>query len=88
MELTDRPPNGCSYSWCLTFQRWQYPDCVVRAYDGENYSEVQSLRVKLENDSGDDDDSPGFGAALLLIIIPIAVVIRRFIVLHSLETIK
>ena len=60
-------------------------DFRVRAYDGESYSEVRSLRLKLEkgdtpgDDDDDDDDSPGFGAgaALLAVIVVVASVAFR-----------
>jgi len=46
----------------------------VRAYDGEDYSDMVTWKLSVNNeetpsddDDDDDDDSPGFGAALLLV---------------------
>jgi hypothetical protein len=52
---------------------------LVRAYDGEDFSETLVWHVNVESDQeipqiNDDDDDPAFGAALLFVALVVVVV--------------
>jgi len=59
-----------NYQWNTKFVPDGNCEVRVRAYDGEDYSDIATLNLNVENGGGgddDDDDSPGLGAALLLV---------------------
>ncbi len=82
-NVTGIDPTGIdpwSYEWDTSVVTNGDYEMKIRAYDGEEYSEVIVWNLKVKNDGGgddDDDDSPGFGAgaALLAAIVVVEVLV-------------
>ena len=69
-----------SGSWSYLADTEEYGEgdhtVYVRAFDGEDYSDVVSLDFSIGDPDGDDDDddSPGFGVALLLLAVGLVMI--------------
>ncbi len=74
-NVTGIDPTGTdpwSYEWDTSAMTDGDYDIKIRAYDGEEYSEILVWNLEVKNDDGgddDDDDSPGFGAGVALLAV-------------------
>ncbi len=79
-NVTGIDPTGIdpwSYQWDSSAVTDGDYKIKVRAYDGEEYSEVLVWNLEVKNDDGGDDDSPAFGTALLAAAFVVALIRRN-----------
>jgi hypothetical protein len=77
MHVSNTTVTAWTYTWNTTeIEDGDYP-VDVRAYDGIDHSDIESITVTVDNDKKDSDDTPGFETLSLLVALAAAFLLVR-----------